>query len=317
MKLDTVFKWVTGLVQTYPAALRQEIDVINTNTRIIGETLNNADPDFSAAIWRIYRVIDNKRTEFASSGGFDQIWNNRGNLFTPVYTNPFSIILDGSSYGEVNHDATVDFASADPFSLVIWNKTKSTTANTYFQKSVSNTGYWFGLDGSGRPEFEARATGLGDRIHIRWDATPDLRQNTWNSLILTKNNTTNATGVNLYINGTIQTRNILNNTLTGSISNIGNLYIGASQNGSTPRVDGFIDEMAIIGKELSASEKDEIYNAGVPIDLSISSISADLRGWWQFNEDTPPGTFIDGSGNGNDATGVGIIPGDYSTDVPD
>ena len=59
-------------------------------------------------------------------------------------------------------------------------------------------------------------------------------------------------------------------------------------------MDALIDEWALFDKVLSASEVSNIYNSGVPADLSGES---DLIGWWRFEDDTS-----DSSSNSNSGT---------------
>ena len=67
---------------------------------------------------------------------------------------------------------------------------------------------------------------------------------------------------------------------------IDRVRVGASQAGTSP-LDGLHDEVAIFNSVLSSTDVSNIYNSGVPADLSSYN---NLIGWWKFD------------GNGNDSS---------------
>jgi len=71
------------------------------------------------------------------------------------------------------------------------------------------------------------------------------------------------------------------------------IRIGANYN-DAQHMDALTDEWALFNKVLSASEVSNIYNSGVPADLSGES---DLIGWWRFEDATS-----DSSSNSNRGT---------------
>jgi len=78
----------------------------------------------------------------------------------------------------------------------------------------------------------------------------------------------------------------------------------------------FGDETSIWGKELTAGEVTELYNAGCPADILNHSGAADLEGWWRNGDgDTFP-VILDHSANNFDGTMINMEAGDIQTDVP-
>jgi len=111
----------------------------------------------------------------------------------------------------------------------------------------------------------------------------------------------------MYINGSLNTSNIN----VPQATSISNPVIG-SQNGTGYFLNGYVDEVAIFNSALSASDVSDIYNSGVPADLtSLSPV-----GWWRMGEnDGGTGTTITDQGSGgNDGT---LTNGPtFSTTVP-
>jgi len=109
----------------------------------------------------------------------------------------------------------------------------------------------------------------------------------------------------IYVDGTLRGEgqsNFPSHNTTGTSHNLvgidsGTVFdtirIGANFNDSQ-HMDALIDEWALFDKVLSASEVSNIYNSGVPADLSGES---DLIGWWRFEDDTS-----DSSSNSNSGT---------------
>lgn len=88
------------------------------------------------------------------------------------------------------------------------------------------------------------------------------------------------------------------------------------RNGSDRAFDGLIDEVAIWSTPLSASATADLYNSGVPSDLT----SLSPNGWWRMGENDSGsngatiGTVTDQGSGGNNATGTNSPT--YSNSVP-
>lgn len=76
-----------------------------------------------------------------------------------------------------------------------------------------------------------------------------------------------------------------------------------------------LDEVSVWNKELSSSEISEIYNSGLPADLSTHSASANLVSFWRMGDgDTFP-TITDNQSS-NDGTMTNMESGDFIDDFP-
>ena len=127
---------------------------------------------------------------------------------------------------------------------------------------------------------------------------------------MTYNGSGHVTRINVYVNGSLDNGTT---TTSGSYTAMSNttqpLEIGRFTSGSY--ADGHIDEVAIFNTELSATDVENIYNSGLPNDLTGTS---GLVSWWRMGDgDTAP-TITDNGGGGNNGTMESFST--FSTDVP-
>ena len=121
--------------------------------------------------------------------------------------------------------------------------------------------------------------------------------NTWYTATATYENGL----VKLYVDGNfIGSKSYSQNTPDGSA-----VRFGRHNSGDPQWFNGLIDEVAIWGKALTASEISAVYNSGSNLDLLSNSgdytSSGDIEGYWDFNQGTG-NTLTDLSGNGNHGT---------------
>ena len=136
----------------------------------------------------------------------------------------------------------------------------------------------------------------------------------WHHIVVTVDATSNLSALKLYIDGSeVSAGNAgksgTYNSFNSPSSNPLDIGARTSQGNYAQQL---IDEVAIFGSELSASDVTAIYNSGVPDDLSSYS----PVGWWRMGEnDGGTGTTITDQGSGgNDAS---LVNGPtYSTTVP-
>ena len=117
-----------------------------------------------------------------------------------------------------------------------------------------------------------------------------------------------SSGIKLHLNGSlIESSDDNAGSYTAMHNTTQPLTIGQFNNSAY--ANGHIDEVAIFNSELSASDIANIYNSGVPADLSGFS---SLVSWWRFEEGSGT-TAIDSGTGGNNGSIDGAT---YSTDVP-
>jgi hypothetical protein len=235
----------------------------------------------------------------------------------PSITNTYSVDFDGTNdYMDFGTNTTINISSA--FSVSAWFNVDNissfpticllkTNQSNGFIIALSNTtganqiynGVWFG------------SAPTGDTNQIKGFATGNTTLATalssgWHHLVFTYDglDTQSASSSTVYIDGVEYT----SSQAVGlpSYSNVN--YVAKGQ----ANFNGLIDEFAIFNTELSASDVTDIYNSGVPND--ISSLSP--VGWWRMGDNNSgSGTTITDQGSGgNDGT---LTNGPtFSTTVP-
>jgi hypothetical protein len=89
-----------------------------------------------------------------------------------------------------------------------------------------------------------------------------VADSTWHHVIVTYNGTSLASGVLLYVDGSVDASpSILHDNLNGTILNGNNYTIARSRNGSY--LTGKLDEVVIYDRVLTATEVAGRYNSGV------------------------------------------------------
>ena len=257
----------------------------------------------------------------ASGGG--SAWNG----------NTYSVEFDGT---DDHMDCSSTFYSiwSGSFTISLWLKTPSS-----FAAGVDN---YLGNDfvsGQGYIEFRQRqVTGSSAKIEFYHgnsvtgsspygaygaQTSAVLSTNTWYHLVLTADRPVSGTATaTLYVNGSSTTLTAISGFLS-SLPNSGgtwsnNTLIAARNNASSGsgsgelNLDGHLDEISFFNSVLSSSDVTNIYNSGIPND--ISSLSP--TNWWRMGDnDGGTGTTITDQGSGgNDGT---LTNGPtFSTDVP-
>ena len=139
----------------------------------------------------------------------------------------------------------------------------------------------------------------------------------WNHLVATYDAGGNSSGMKLYLNGSDVTSTTAGNNVGSytSMANSGLPVTIGSIPGNSDRFKGYIDEVSIWTKELSATDVTDIYNSGTPTDISASG---SLLSWWRMGDsDGGSGTTItdvQGTGNGSlDNTNGSVGAGKFSS----
>ena len=242
--------------------------------------------------------------------------NLTGTAAAPSFTNTKSIELDGiDDYVQVADADNLSFGNGttdSPFSLSAWVKISNfNNAHIIFEKrdhANNNNNYEYVLA-------ITSAGGINNNIYDynvlnrRGRKTSDglISLNTWYHIAMTYSGVggTNASdGIKTYLNGVrVDNANNQKNTYTAMHNTNQPFKIGRI-------LAGHIDEASVFDVELSASDVTNIYNSGLPNDISsLSPLS-----WWRCGDgDTAP-TLTDNGSGGNDGTMTNFTT--FSTDVP-
>ena len=234
------------------------------------------------------------------------------------FTNTKSILLDGiDDYVNVADNSNLSFGDGvtdSPFSISAWVKMTDATRFRIVFKADNTTGnneYGFFCDASDRINFVLYDSALSVTRGRYYNVGLTSYQGQWINLIATydgQGGSNAQNGIKIYLNGTqVDNIDVSSGVYTAMHNGIAPFEIGKFL---TNRSNGLIDEVAVFNSELSASDVTNIYNSGVPNDISsLSPVS-----WWRCGDgDTSP-TLTDNGSGGNDGTMTNFTT--FSTDVP-
>ena len=235
-------------------------------------------------------------------------WTELVSDTAPSFSNQYSLSYDGSNdYAEVTG---LGLSGATSFSM--WFNSQ-TLVNNYPLLHMDSNGVFIDIASNNlRCILYDNAAGDGSQIYKTNGATGGISVGTWFHFAVTTNGTST---LKLYVNG-VEKGAGAPLTYGSSWSNFNApsslpLDIGA-RTSSSLYANQLMDEVAIFGSELSASDITAIYNSGVPADLTSYS----PVGWWRMGDnDGGTGTTITDQGSGgNDAS---LVNGPtFSTTVP-
>jgi len=186
-----------------------------------------------------------------------------------------ALSFDGNGdYVSVANESNFDFVITSSFSISAWFYRKSNgTEDDIFVKVDPNTsfqGYSLALLPSGGPDvdhctncvaFQIR-DGAGNNLNVQ-SPVSSFSTNTWVHAVVTYNGNLHPSGVKMYLNGVSQTITTQQDALAGTVTNNNAPLIGIdATNGGTDTMDGYIDEVRIYNRALSAQEVTRLYNMG-------------------------------------------------------
>jgi len=247
---------------------------------------------------------------------------NIGTATTPSFSNTKSVRFDGiDDYVTMGNQSSLDFEQTDAFSISAWVNRNSIgnrhviVSKQQFSFGINSPGYNLQINNNDKVTFLLVFKFATHRF-IQIESTNTITDSNWHHIVLTYDGTggsSAANGVEIYIDGLKETVSRSGNLgASGATTlNSGDFSIGSFDEQSN-YMDGAIDEVSVFNTELSQSQVTEIYNSGVPNDISsLSPLS-----WWRCGDsDTFPILTDNGSG-GNDGTMTNMTSGNIVTDVP-
>jgi hypothetical protein len=234
----------------------------------------------------------------------DQSGNN--NFLLPTSMNTSSVTSDvpggvfstlsttfatGDYIREIDNNS-FNFEYTDSFSISFWFKTSSSGVHILVGKidnSSPNAGWEIAII-SGVIRFELVNNVSTNKMTID-ETTGGYDDNAWHHIVCTwdGNLAGGVAGANIYVDGYVSATSTIADTLSSSILTSTFFQI-SGRDGSNFTFNGQIDDVAIWSKELSSDEVFDIWNNGVPND--ISSYEGDdgylddyLEGYWYMGEE--------------------------------
>lgn len=205
-----------------------------------------------------------------------------------------ALSLDGTGdFTNSGNIGAVNFDRTDPFTVEAWIQTTGTGDGTIAGQQDDSggvaTGYRLFLD-NGILRMSFNNTPLSNQIVVNALNAP-INDGLWHHVAMTHDGSGTAAGIQLYIDGEQQNRDLVRDNLVSSTVSAANFSIG-SRDAFEHFFDGLIDQVRVWDIERS---NDEIYND------AYVSVTADpnLILSFEFNQDT--GAAVE-SENGNDGT---------------
>ena len=162
----------------------------------------------------------------------------------------------------------------------------------YYQQGTRNINFWASSNGTSWNMMHADSGGSGI-------GSASLTLGAWNHVVVLRTGDT----IKSYLNKTLD----LDESISGEIVNKANAkIIGAWYNGALFDLVGYMDEIAVYSKALSAAEVAKLYGSdGDPTNAGNPESISSLTGYWNCEEGSGS-TVADGIG-GNDATIVNAV----------
>lgn len=150
---------------------------------------------------------------------------------------------------------------------------------------------------------------LGGVAVSKNSSTGVISAGSWFHIVVTLDNTN---GLKIYVNGNHEATQSVSAGYLSSNSNLTEIRMSARNDSVSQCVDGKIDETSVYATTLSASDVTDIYNSGVPTDLSGYSPVH----WWRFGDnDGGTGTTLTDQGSAGENATLYNGP-TFSSDVP-
>ena len=206
------------------------------------------------------------------------------------YSNQYRMLLGSDTLNErFNLGDALDgitSGASKSFTWSVWvQKQLNGTAQAVIGKWVSATNqksYLFRFEADNTFKIFMSSNGSGTSTYVTTDTYIDLN-NDIHILIDFDADASLDNKFTLYINNSAVAL-----TRAGTETQIFNgsaqLEFGAINEGVSSFLNAFIDEFSIWGVKFNASERTEIYNSGVPSDLTKHSQWANNKGWWRMGE---------------------------------
>jgi hypothetical protein len=205
----------------------------------------------------------------------------------------------------------------DTFSAFTWYRSvyaASTTCLFGKQLDAVSSG-WRLLIGSLVQDFVMFGSAGPTRLAVNANPPPliDGRRHHYG---FTKTTSATAAGVTFYFDGVAVGKIVTEDTLAHTTLNAGQDFQVGLRGSTLPFIGGQND-LSIWNRVLTAPEVAEIYNAGVPPDLTTVSCASALEAWWPLDDSdtTGSGNIIDHGPNGYDGTASGPSKGMHNVIV--
>ena len=175
----------------------------------------------------------------------------------------FAFDFDGFSFIKLSNENNFDFERTEPFSISVWVKPNTGIINN--RQIIAKTNNLIGAADSGYSLFynQGGLQGTNDRVMFFMadsslnifsimSSFGSITMDDWNHVVITYSGNSNQNGLNVYINGVLNTSGTAN-PISLSILNDRTVTIGAESDGGR-KFGGQIDDVRFYNIELTASQ---------------------------------------------------------------
>ena len=240
-----------------------------------------------------------------------------GAAFENLYSLDFDGVDDYLSLGDGDALSPNSSGADRGFSISFWVKASSDPQQLFDKNAHGGREYECIIRSNGHPILNLYSSD-STSIYQKFNIDTNIADGNWHHIVYTFDLGSTSSSMVGYLDG-VQKTDGSGGTYSSSgtwvaVSNSStDLKIGY-QGGSYGEITQ--DELAIFDDVLTSSQVTDIYNSGVPADLSSIDY---LIGWWRNGD--PDGTssyptITDQSTNSNDGTMTNMASGDITTDVP-
>ena len=210
--------------------------------------------------------------------------------FTSGYS-PYALDFDGTNdyidCGDSDDFSFGDGSTDSPFSVSAWVNPDAVEYAGIVAKYVTGGWEWllYLLDNNFLKFLLLNNNTSGNSIALTTDVAIPI--NTWTHVSATYNANGEPNGIDLYINGSLQS--LVTESTSGTYQAMTNttapLQIG-TWNGNFRPINGQISNVSIWDVKLTPTQVSEIYNEGVPQNLLNHSAVSSLVSWWQLGSNS-------------------------------
>lgn len=190
-----------------------------------------------------------------------------------------------SQYVSFGNQTTYNFERTDPFSLSCWIKKSDANFASYINKLTNSApfrGYDMYHDTLGRIGLTLQNDGSPGTNQIgAITIRTGINDGKWHHIVGTYDGSVTSTGMQIYIDGGLETVQRSSNSLTGTSQNTVVFAVGARPtNSPILPLTGSMMDVAVYNKSLSQGEVTAIHNSHCPPDLTAVGPTGNLVGYW-------------------------------------
>jgi len=171
--------------------------------------------------------------------------------------------FNGASYISIGNSGSLAFERNNIFNLSFWYKGNDADGTYLISKEDSagvNRGYAVVIQGSGKVQFELINTNPTNLLQVRGSTA--ITDNNWHHIVITYSGSSAPSGVNIYVDGVLNTPSTISNTLSATILNSIKVQI-SGRNGANSLSTSIIDELRWYGTSvLTQAQVSALYEVG-------------------------------------------------------